>query len=261
MTGAYRIVQRNLLVYRRVWRGTIFFSFLQPTLFLVAMGVGLGRMIDRAAVLPGGAALPGGVPFLHFLAPGLLAAACMQTGASDSSYPITGKMTWRRIYEAITATPIDVANLVVGELCWVGLRLLTVATAFMLVMIAFGVRLSPLAPLAIPAGMLTGLAFAAPIMAFAGTLKNGGNFNMVFRFVITPLFMFSGVFFPISRLPEPLQRVAWATPLFHGVELVRGLALGGVQAIPAVAHVAYLVTVVAVGTFAAVRIFTRKLRP
>jgi lipooligosaccharide transport system permease protein len=185
----------------------------------------------------------------------------MQTGASDSSYPITGKMTWRRIYEAISATPIDIANLVVGELCWVGLRLLTVATAFMLVMMAFGVRVSPLAPLAIPAAILTGLAFAAPIMAYAGTLRTGANFNVVFRFVITPLFMFSGVFFPITRLPAALQRIAWATPLFHGVELVRGLALGGIQPIAAAAHVAYLVTMTAVGMIVAIRIFTSKLRP
>jgi lipooligosaccharide transport system permease protein len=256
VTGALRVVQRNALVYRRVWRGTVFFSFLQPTLFLVAMGLGLGRLIDRGGV----AALPGNLPFLHFLAPGLMAAACMQTASADSSYPITGKMMWRRIYEAITATPVSVRDLVIGELCWVGLRLVTVTTAFLLVIAAFGVRVSPLAPLAIPAGVLTGLAFAAPILAYAGTLRNGGNFNIVFRFIITPLFMFSGVFFPISRLPIAFQRIAWATPLFHGVELVRGFVLGGTQPGPAAVHVAYLAVMIAIGTSFAIRIFTRKLR-
>ena len=99
MTTALRMVQRNALVYRRVWRGSVFSNFLQPTLFLIAIGMGLGSMIDR-----GGAALPGGVSFLQFLAPGLLAAAAMQTAAFESSYPILGKITWHRNYEAISAT-------------------------------------------------------------------------------------------------------------------------------------------------------------
>ena len=99
MIGALRIAQRNALVYRRAWRGSLFVSFLQPTLFLLAMGVGLGALVDG-----GGSPLPGGVGFLEFLAPGLLAATCMQTASFESSFPISGKMTWRRNYEAITAT-------------------------------------------------------------------------------------------------------------------------------------------------------------
>ena len=255
MTGALRVVQRNALVYRRVWRGSLFFSFLQPTLFLVAMGIGLGRMVDR-----GGVALPGGIPFLHFLAPGLLAAACMQTAAYESSFPISGKMTWRRNYHAITATPIGIVELVLGELAWVAIRLLMVATAFTVVMTAFGVRHSPLAVLAIPAAVLTGLAFSAPIMAYAVLLKSGGSFNSLFRFIITPLFLFSGVFFPITRLPAVLQRVAWLTPLFHGVALVRGLVLGTADAGAAVIHIAYLLAMAAIGVALAVRAFTHKLR-
>ena len=103
------------------------------------------------------------------------------------------------------------------------MRLTLVAVAFALVISAFGVPRSPLAPLAVPAAVLTGVAFSAPLMAYAGAVKTGEGFNVVFRFIITPLFLFSGVFFPVSRLPEPLQLVAWCTPLFHGVELVRGL--------------------------------------
>ena len=95
------------MVYRRVWRGSLFLSFLQPTLFLVAMGMGLGGLIDRS-----GRALPGGLPYLAFLGPGLLAASCMQTASCESSFPIAGKMTWRRNYDAILATPLGVVDLV-----------------------------------------------------------------------------------------------------------------------------------------------------
>jgi lipooligosaccharide transport system permease protein len=255
MTGAFHVVRRNALVYRRVWRGSVFSSFLQPTLFLAAMGLGLGALVDSR-----GAALPGHVPFLHFLAPGLLAAACMQTASFESSWPVTGKLVWRRNYDAIVATPIPIGALVLGELTWIGIRLSTVALAFTVVMAAFGVvdpsaRLLPAAA----AAVLTGLAFSAPIMAYAATLKNGANFNVLFRFGITPLFLFSGVFFPITGLSYPLQWIAWASPLFHGVELVRGLTLNTIESPAWTIHVAYLLAMLAAGFIAAQRTFTRKL--
>jgi lipooligosaccharide transport system permease protein len=255
MTRAFRIVQRNGLVYRHMWHSSLFLSFLQPLLFLTAMGIGLGRMIDR-----GGAALPGGISYLEFLGPGLLAATCMQTASFESSFPITGKMTWRRNYEAIAATPVSVADIVVGELAWIAVRLTTVALAFTLILLAFRAVHSAQVLVAIPAAVLTGLAFSAPVMAYAGMLRSGANFNWVFRFVITPLFLFSGVFFPITRLPPALQTTAAFTPLFHGVALTRGLALDTLTWRAAVVHVAYLLVVVAIGTAAAVWTFSRKLR-
>ena len=253
MTGALRVVQRNALVYRRAWRGSVFSSFLQPTLFLLAMGLGLGTMVDA-----GGAALPGGVSYAEFLAPGLLAAAAMQVAGFESTYPVLGKMLWFRNYEAILATPLGVTDLVLGELAWIAVRLTAIASAFVLVMAAFDIPRSALVILAIPAAVLTGLAFAAPIMAFAATRKHSNTFNVLFRFVLTPLFLFSGVFVPISRLPEPLARAAWLTPLFHGVELVRGLALDAVpQAWPF--HVAFLAALAAAGITIAQQKFRRRL--
>ena len=254
MIAAFRIVERNARVYRRVWRGSLFFSFLQPMLFLLAMGVTLGAMVDP------GAALPGGVDFLGFLGPGLLAAACMQTASFESSFPITSKMTWQRNYEAIGATPMRVVDLVLGELAWMGLRLTMVAAAFTGVLALAGVPRGPLALLAIPAAVLTGLAFSAPIMAFAATVRKGGSFNGLFRFVITPLFLFSGVFFPITRLPDPLEPVAWLTPLFHGVELARGLMLGTIGPRIWLVHAGYLAGLVAAGAFVALAAFRRRLR-
>ncbi len=253
MMPAVRMVQRNALVYRRVWRGSVFSSFLQPTLFLAAMGLGVGAMVDA-----GGAGLPDNASYAEFLAPGLLAAAAMQVSGFESTYPVLGKMMWFRNYEAITATPMRVSDLVLGELAWMALRLTTIATAFVLVMTVFGIPRSPLVILAIPAAVLTGLAFAAPIMAYAATLKRANTFNVLFRFVITPLFLFSGVFFPVSRLPDPFERGAWFTPLFHGVQLVRGLTLDSVPPVWPI-HVAYLTMLAAAGAAMAQRTFRRRL--
>ena len=252
--AAVRLVQRNALVYRRVWRGSLFSSFLQPALYLTAMGVGLGTLVDA------GGGLGGTVTYVEFLAPGLLAAACMQTATFESSYPITGRMIWHRNYEAIHATPMRVVDLVLGELAWIAVRLSMVAAAFTLVMAGFGVLRAPAALAAVPAAVLTGLAFAAPILAYAATLKTGHTFNTLFRFVITPLFLFSGVFFPVTRLPEWLQPMAWATPLFHGVALTRGLTLNGLESSGWIPHAGYLLALTGAGIVLAVRTFERKLR-
>jgi lipooligosaccharide transport system permease protein len=253
MIAAVRMVQRNALVYRRIWRGSVFSSFLQPTLFLVAMGLGLGAMVDA-----GGATLPGGVSYAEFLAPGLLAATAMQAAAFESAWPVLGKMKWHRNYEAVLATPMSVRDLVLGELAWVGVRSIAIAVAFVLVMTAFGIPRSARVLLAIPAAVLTALAFAAPIMAFSATLKEANWFNVLFRFVITPLFLFSGVFVPLSRLPDAVARAAWFTPLFHGVELVRGFTLDAVPATWPI-HVVSLLAVIAVGVAIALRTFRRRL--
>jgi len=253
MIAARRVVQRNALVYKRVWRGSLFSSFVQPTLFLFALGMGVGAMVDAA-----GAGLPAGLTYAEFLAPGLLAAAAMQSAAFESSYPVLGKMSWFRNYEAITATPMRVGDIVLGELAWIAIRLFTNVVAFVAVLSAFGIPRSPLVLLAVPVVILTGVAFAAAIVAYAGTLKDSNTFNVMFRFIITPLFLFSGVFFPIERLPHGLQRAASATPLYHGVELVRGLTLGMVPAAWAF-HVAYLAAMLCAGVLLALFTFRRRL--
>jgi lipooligosaccharide transport system permease protein len=254
MPTALRIVHRNALVYRRIWRGSLFMSFLQPSLFLASMGLGLGGMMRE------GSTMPGGMSYVSYLAPGLLASTCMQTAAFESSFPIMGKMTWRRNYDAMSATPLSVVDIVVGELLWIGVRLTSVAAAFLVVLWALGVARGGGMVLAVPAAVLTGLAFAAPVSAYAATLTREGNsFNVMFRFVITPLFLCSGVFFPVSGLPAWLQAVVGLTPLYHGVELMRGLVLGSLDVRAGVVHVAYLTSLVALGGVLGVRAFRRKL--
>ena len=256
MTRAVRIVQRNAVVYRHVWRGSLFSSFLQPTLYLMALGFGVGSLIDprRAAGISGGA------NYLQFLAPGLLAAACMQVASFESSWPVLGKIMWRRNYQAMLATPLGVDDLIVGELLWVGIRLTTVGTAFVLVASAFGaMHMTPATLVAVSLAVVTGLAFSAPIVAYAATLKSGDNFNVLFRFIITPLFMFSGVFFPIDRLPAVLQWIAVVSPLYHGVQLVRGFALGPLDPLVAMMHLGFLLVLFMTGFVVARYTFRRKL--
>jgi len=256
MTRAVRIVQRNAVVYRHVWRGSVFSSFLQPTLYLMALGFGVGSLIDPGRA----AAIGGGVTYLQFLAPGLLTAACMQVASFESSWPVIAKIIWRRNYQAMLATPLGLDDLIAGELLWVGIRLTTLGAAFVLVAFAFGaMRITPASLVALWLAVMTGLSFSAPILGYAATLKSGDNFNVLHRFIITPLFMFSGVFFPIDRLPVPVQWVAEVSPLYHGVQLVRGFALGQIEMSVAMMHLSYLLGLFTAGFLVARVTFRRKL--
>lgn len=252
MTLMTRVVELRAMQYRRSFRASIFSSFLNPVLFLLAMGVGLGTYVDRSGTAT--QAL-GGLTYLQFLAPGLLAATAMQAAAFESTFPIMGGLAWQKTFHAMYATPISARDIVVGNLVWIAIRLTLIAAIFTVVMALFGATASPLLVLAIPAAVLTGMAFAAPIVAFSATQRSPEKFNAVFRFGITPLFLFSGTFFPISNLPEMIQPIAWLSPLWHGVELSRQLALGtiGDDPVRAVAHVAILVMLVVLGTIWAYR--------
>ena len=235
-----RSFEHQVLLYRRTWRGTIIEGSLAPILFLLAMGVGLGGYVDRSS---GGV---GGVPYLVFLAPGLMAANMMQTAASEGTFPIMGGFVWTRRFHAMHSAPLEPDDIALGHLLFVTVRLLMVGTIFVIVMLGFGVVQSPAIVLAIPAATLTGLAFNAPISAYAATRKTMTSFNYIFRFAITPLFLFSGTFFPVDQLPAFIRPIAYITPLYHGVALTRSLALGTAFADPGIA----LVHLVVISLFA-----------
>jgi lipooligosaccharide transport system permease protein len=243
-------------VFRRVWRGGLVMTFLSPVLFLASMGFGLGRFVDASGNASGALA---GVPYAAWLAPGLLAAQAMQTGGFAMTFPIMGRIVWDKIYHGMLATPVTIRGIVLGEVAWVGTRLLLASAVFLAVMAAFGLVRSPLAILALPAAALTGLAFATPIMAFTATQRNDQGFNAIFRFGLTPLFLFSGTFFPIEQLPGAVRPIAWVTPLWHGVDLIRGLSLGHVDVGLAIVHLVVLVAFITVGIGAAFVTFRRAL--
>jgi lipooligosaccharide transport system permease protein len=251
-----RVFEHRWLAYRRTFRASIFTSFLSPVLFLTAMGLGLGSYVSDSAVDD-----LGGVSYLVFLAPGLLAATVMQTASFEATFPIIGGLAWNRTFHAMHATPISPQAIALGNLAFAAARLTLMATVFTGVMVLFGAATSPLVVLAIPAAVLTGMAFAAPISAFSATQKTPNKFAAIFRFGITPLFLFSGTFFPVNSLPEFLQPVAWLTPLYHGVALTRGLSLGTISAEPvaALVHVAVLLGFVVAGSFAMIRLIERRL--
>jgi lipooligosaccharide transport system permease protein len=258
MTAMTRVVEVRALQYRRRFRASVFSSFLSPVLFLMAMGVGLGTYVDRSGAAT--AAL-GGLAYLQFLAPGLLAATTMQAAAFESTFPIMGGLVWQKTFHAMYATPITPRDIVIGNLAWIAIRLTMIATIFTVVMALFGAAASPLIVLGIPAAILTGMAFATPIAAFSATQRTPEKFNAVFRFGITPLFLFSGTFFPLSNLPEAIRPIAWLSPLWHGVELSRGLALGTIGDAPllVLAHVAILVAIAVAGGLWAFRTVESRL--
>lgn len=248
-----RVFWRNWLVYRRIWYRSLFFGFLQPFMFLSAMGLGIGTLISG-----GSTAFGIGVSFTDFLGPGLMAAMAMQTATFESTYPIMNKIQWGRNYEAMLSTPLATRNILLGELGWIGFRLLAVGTIFLIVLTIFGITRTPWAVLALPVVVLTGLGFSSNLIAFTTTQRNDIGFTWIFRFVINPLFLFSGTFFPVHELPDQVEWIAAATPLYHGVALVRGAVLDRMPADWPL-HVAYLVAFLAATSWLAYFFLRRRL--
>jgi lipooligosaccharide transport system permease protein len=257
-TAALRVVEAHARVYRRTWRGSVISTFLSPVFFLLAMGVVFGSQVDQGG---GTASLPENVKYLTFLGPGLLAAAAMQTGAGDASWPVMAGIKWTKTYFATLATPIRIRDLVIGHLGWIGIRMTFVSTVFVLIMAAFGAVPVVLGLLSVFPAVLTGLAFAAPVTGYAAWLTHDTGLSNLFRFGIVPMFLFSGTFFPITYLPGWMQPIAYVVPLWHGVQLARGTVLGGVMptTFPPVVHVAYLLLWIVGGTLVAFRTFGKKL--
>lgn len=251
---ALRSLEYWVYQYKRTWRGSVVSTVLFPVLFLASMGLGLGSLVDSS-----GSRGVDGLPYVVFLAPGLLAATAMQTGVGESTYPVMASIKWVKTYHAMLATPLGVLDVLVGHLLYIAVRILLGSTIFLGVMAVFGAVRSPLALLAVPAAVLTGMAFSTPVAAYAATTDEEAGFAALFRFVVTPLFLFGGVFFPVQQLPAVLEQFAYATPLWHGVALSRGLALGTASAGSVLLHVGYLTAWIAAGGWAAARAYRRRL--
>ena len=249
---ALRPLEFFLTQYKRIWRGTAISSVVTPVVYLLALGVGLGVFVDRTTDLPEG------ISYLEFVAPGLMAATAMQMATFESAWPVLGAIKWDRQYHAMLATPLRVRDVMLGHQAFFAFRLLTTATIYFIVITAFGAVSSPLGVLTIPVTLLVGLSFTGPIAAWAARTESDASFVAIFRFVILPMFLFSGTFFPISSLPAPLEVIAWFTPLWHGVTLCRDLTLGTTSATDLL-HLAYLLAFVAAGMLAARWSYRRRL--
>jgi lipooligosaccharide transport system permease protein len=240
---------------KHTWRASLLSGVLNPALYLAALGVGLGALVDR-----GDPGRLGGVAYLTFVAPGLLAATAMQTAAGEAGGPVRGAFKWTKAYHAMLATPLDVRDVLHGHLLWILFRVGTSCAIYAGVVTAFGAFQSPWALLALPAAVLTGMAFAAPIAAFAITHDRDVAFAALQRFGIVPMFMFSGTFFPVDQLPDAVEPIAYVTPLWHGVDLARDLSLGTAGLGSALLHAGYLGLWVLAGTAVAAIAFRRRLR-
>jgi lipooligosaccharide transport system permease protein len=249
---AFRVVERELQVFRRLWRGSLFTSFVGPVLYLAAMGVGLGGIIDRRGPVEG-------LSYLAFVTPGLLAATAMQQAAGESLWPVLGGMKWTRASHAMVATPLGATDVFAGFLGWVVVRTAMTSVAFLLVATVMGGVSAVTAPLAIPAAVLGGQAFAAPLGAFAATQDSDLGFSVIMRIGIVPLFLFSGTFFPISQLPSWLQPLCVLSPLWHSVELCRAATTGTFDATAIALHIVFLVACILAGGAWGFRTFTRRL--
>jgi lipooligosaccharide transport system permease protein len=246
-------VEREARVFRRLWRGSVYSSLLTPVLFLAAIGLGLGGLIDERNDTVAG------LDYLTFVAPGLLAASAMQTAAGESMWPVMAGTKWVRTFHAMVATPMGAADVYGGLIVWIAVRVAISASAFLLVAAVLGGVPSLWGVLAVPAAVLCAAAFAAPLAAFAATLDTEMIFPIILRLGIVPLFLFSGTFFPVSELPRGLRAASAVSPLWHGVELCRAATTGSVEWDAAVVHVAVLVGCAAAGWWWGTRTFTRRL--
>lgn len=251
---AWRVLEGHARTYRHTWRGTTISAVVTPVLFLTAIGLGLGALVDA-----GGAATLG-VPYLAWFAPGLLAASAMQNGAADGAFPVMAGMRWVRSYHAVMATPVRPRDLVLGNLAWAALRATAAGLLLVTVAVAFGALSAGRGLLALGPAVLTGLGTCAAVSAFTASRESDQALAGLFRFVVTPLFLFSGSFFPVDQLPAALQPVVRVVPLWHGVELTRSLALGTPPALAPGLHLGVVLALLVGGVVASLRVFDRRLR-
>lgn len=248
-----RVVERELRVFSKLWRGTLFSTFVNPILFLLALGVGVGGLIDDRG---GGV---GGMTYLAFIVPGIMVASSMQAAAGDSLWGVMAGVKWMRHFHAMAATPLSPADVFAGKVAWTATRIALSSSVFFVIATAFGGISSPLGLLAIPVAVLTAATFAAALSAFAATQDTEVNFSLVFRLGVIPLFLFSGTFFPISQLPDWAEPLSRLSPLYYGVELARMFTTGQPRWGLALIDVAVLVVLLAVSWRFGTRSFTRRL--
>jgi lipooligosaccharide transport system permease protein len=248
---ARTLVERNARAFRHLWV-VLVSGFFEPVFYLFSLGVGLGALIGDVETGTGRV-----VEYAVFVTPALMASAAMNGAVFDSTFNVFFKLKYAKLYDSVLATPLGPRDVALGEISWALIRGLLYSVAFLIVATAAGMVTSWWALLAIPAASLIGYAFAAVGMAATTFMRSWQDFDYV-QLALLPMFLFSATFYPLSTYPDGLQWVVQATPLYHGVALVRDLMLGDVAA-GMLVHVAYLGAMGVIGTVFAARRIERLL--
>lgn len=247
--NARAVVGRGLLATRSTNWIIVLTGVFEPIFYLLALGIGLGSYIGGVEDARGDT-----IPYAAFIAPALLAVSAMNGAIYDSTWNVFFKMHFGKLYQGMLATSLGPLDVALGEISLALLRGAAYGTTFLLVMQALGLNLSWTALLALPAILVIAFGFASLGMAITSYLKTFQQMDWV-QFVLLPMFLFSATFYPITVYPEPIQWVVQAFPLWHGVELVRGLTTGALTW-GMLGHLAYYLVMIAVG----LAFTTRRLR-
>ena len=251
---ARRLVERNILVYRHQWIIIVSGAF-EPVFYLLGIGLGLGAIIETVPLADGRT-----VPYAAFVAPALVATAAMNGAVFETIFNVFFKLNYAKTYDGVLATPMGISEIAIGELLWALMRSALYAVIMFFLMLAMGLVLSPLGVLMIPAALLVAAAFAAAGLAGTSYLRTVNDFDIPLGLIVMPMFLFSGTFFPIDggAFPEWLVTIITFTPLYHGIELIRGLSTGLVG-LEQVVSLVYLIAFFAICLWIAMRRMERKL--
>lgn len=246
--SALAVWRRDVLVWRKLLGPAIMMNFGEPTLYLLGLGYGLGFFIGEMA----------NMPYLTFLASGIIASSAMTTASFEGMYSVYTRMVPQRTYEAILATPLEVDDILAGEMLWCATKSMISGIAILVVATLLGVVAGWQALWVIPVAFLTGLCFAGPAIIMSAIATNYDFFNYYFVLAITPMFMLCGVFYPISSLPEIVQGLVQVLPLTHAVALTRPLIAGQALTQPLL-HVGVLALYATLAYYVAVALVRRRL--
>ncbi|MDI6801670.1 MAG: ABC transporter permease [Thermodesulfovibrionales bacterium] len=231
---AFRVWQRNFTVYTKLYKSSIALNFVEPVLYLLALGLGLGAFVKEIK----------GVPYINFIAPGIIASSSMFAAVYECTYGTYVRMTYQKTFDAILATPVSIYDLVAGELMWGATKSMLYGSIIILVISMFGLVDSALIILAIPLLFISGLIFSEISMIFASIVPGIDSFNYFYILFMTPMFLFSGIFFPVDTLPPLVSKIAFFTPLYHLVNICRAFSSG--LPLSAVADIAWILFVAAI---------------
>ncbi|MGO9013724.1 MAG: ABC transporter permease [Dissulfurispiraceae bacterium] len=244
---AFRVWQRHLSVYTKLYKSSFALNFVEPVLYLAALGLGLGAYIKEI----------NGSPYVNFIAPGIIASSSMFASVYECTYGTFVRMTFQKTFDAILATPVTIDDLIAGELMWGATKSVVYGTIIIVVISLFGLVASPLVLGVIPVLFISGLLFSEISLIFVAKVPGIDSFNYFYTLFMTPMFLFSGIFFPIDTLPPLVAKIAFFTPLYHLVNICRAFALGKFSA--AAADLVWLLAVFALLAVYPFRLMRRRI--